>query len=280
LDSTNRKFYSLLILYTYLMNNTNNIKNEENTIFFTIGRMNPPTTGHMLLIRQMILQALQNNLTQINIILSASVDNKKNPISCDEKRNMLLNFLIHHQKEILKIENPEKSQEIDNMGVKIICMNDPVNPYYGSNPILKSIQYILTDLYGYPRENIKMVLFIGEDRKDDFFWIQKSLQNKIPSITMEIIGLDRPEGAMSATYIRQLAINGNFDEFKNQMLQTGLNEPNVIELYNEIREKINLPKPKTQKTKKGGRRKVKTYRKTRISRKKSRKNKKTYKKKT
>jgi FAD synthase len=262
------------------MNNTNNIKNEENTIFFTIGRMNPPTTGHMLLIRQMILQALQNNLTQINIILSASVDNKKNPISCDEKRNMLLNFLIHHQKEILKIENPEKSQEIDNMGVKIICMNDPVNPYYGSNPILKSIQYILTDLYGYPRENIKMVLFIGEDRKDDFFWIQKSLQNKIPSITMEIIGLDRPEGAMSATYIRQLAINGNFDEFKNQMLQTGLNEPNVIELYNEIREKINLPKPKTQKTKKGGRRKVKTYRKTRISRKKSRKNKKTYKKKT
>ena len=70
-----------------------NTINNENTILFTIGRMNPPTSGHMMLIRKMMLYALNNNLTQINLILSGSVDNKKNPISCTEKRNLLIHFL-------------------------------------------------------------------------------------------------------------------------------------------------------------------------------------------
>ena len=44
--------------------------NEETTILLTIGRMNPPTTGHLLLIKTMLQQALRENLSQINIILS------------------------------------------------------------------------------------------------------------------------------------------------------------------------------------------------------------------
>ena len=215
-------------------------QNTENTIFFTIGRMNPPTSGHMLLIRNMIQEALQKGLTQINLILSATIDNKKNPLSCEEKRTFILNFMIHHLKELMKIEQPQYSQQIDAIQVKIICMDDVVNPEYGKHPILKSIQYVLQDLYGYPRENLQIVLFIGEDRIKDYDWIQKSLSERNPSVTMEIHGLDRPEGAMSATYIRQLALQGNLDLFRLEMEKTGMDETSILKLYHEIREKLTV----------------------------------------
>jgi len=231
--------------------------NPENTIFLTIGRMNPPTSGHMLLIRSMMEESLKQHINQINLILSATIDNKKNPLSCEEKRFFILNFMIHHLKELLKIEQPERVKQIDELQVKIICMDDVVNPDYGKHPILKSIQYILQDLYGYPRENIKMVLFIGEDRINDYDWIKKTLVERNPSVTMEIKGLDRPEGAMSATYIRQLALQGNLTQFRLEMEKTGLDETSILKLYQEIRENLtaSLPKKKKGGTLKKGKRK-------------------------
>jgi hypothetical protein len=255
------------------MENTINTINNENTILFTIGRMNPPTSGHMMLIRKMMLYALNNNLTQINLILSGTVDNKKNPISCNEKRNLLIHFLLSHQKELLKIENPSLSSKIDELQVKIICMDDVLNPEYGTHPIMKSVNYILKELYGYPRENIRMILFIGQDRENDYFWIQKSLRERNPQVSLDINseGLERPEGAISATYIRQLAIDGNWDEFKNEMFKTGLDEPRAYSLYLQIKGKL-VPIKKTR-TKKGGRRKAnsKSRSKSRKARRKSRK---------
>ena len=233
----------------------NNNINYENTILFTIGRMNPPTSGHLLLIRKMMLYALNNNLSQINLILSATMDNKKNPISCPEKRNLFVFFLLSHQKELLKIENPSLSSKIDNLQVKIICMDDIVNPEYGTHPIMKSIFYILKELYGYPRENIKMILFIGQDRENDYLWIKKILYEKNPSIFLEINGLERPKDAMSATYIRQLAIDEKWDEFKKEMLFIGLDENTIFSLYNEIKEKMVSKKPLTKTKKKGGKNK-------------------------
>jgi len=227
-------------------------QNRENIIFFTIGRMNPPTPGHMLLIRTMMEEALQKGLTQINLILSATTDNKKNPLSCEEKRYFILNFMIHHLKELMKLEQPQMAEKIDEIQVKIICMNDIVNPKYGKHPILKSVQYLLQDLYGYPRTNLQMVLFIGEDRIQDYNWIQKSLLERNPPVTMEIHGLDRPEGAMSATYIRQLALEGNLSQFRLEMEKTGLDESSILNLYHEIREKLTVSPPKK---KKGGTRK-------------------------
>ena len=237
------------------MENTINTINNENTILFTIGRMNPPTSGHMMLIRKMMLYALNNNLTQINLILSGTVDNKKNPISCNEKRNLLIHFLLSHQKELLKIENPSLSSKIDELQVKIICMDDVLNPEYGTHPIMKSVNYILKELYGYPRNGINMILFIGQDRENDYFWIQKSLRERNPQVSLDINseGLERPEGAISATYIRQLAIDGNWDEFKKEMFKTGLDEPTAYSLYLQIKGKLVSKKP--SRTKKGGRRK-------------------------
>jgi hypothetical protein len=146
--------------------------------------MNPPTTGHLLLIliKSILQQALRENLSQINIILSHSQDTKKNPFHCDQKRNLLINdnktiyqsqsqTMITLLKQKMMAEHPEQARQIEKIAVKIVCMNDNVNPEYGKYPIMKSITYILNDLYGYPREGLNIKLFVGQDRVNDYGWI-------------------------------------------------------------------------------------------------------------
>jgi hypothetical protein len=236
--------------------NDNIVKSTENIIPFTIGRMNPPTSGHMQLIRNMMNYSLLNNLTNINLILSGTIDNKKNPISCKEKRNMLLFFLLKHQKKLLKIEQPLNAEKIDLLNVNIICMDDIMNSSYGTHPVMKSINYLLNENYGYPRNNLKMVLFIGQDRENDFTWLKETLFKRNPSIVLEMEAKERPDGAISATFVRQLAIDGDFEAFKKQMMETGLDDESYVkQLFDEIREKINYKPSKKSRTKKGGRRK-------------------------
>jgi len=233
---------------------------NESTIIFTIARMNPPTSGHMLLIKTMMLKALELNLTQINLILSGTVDKKKNPIKCSEKRFFLLDQTLHPNLiEALKTqlinENPTKTEEINGMQVKIVCMDDPLDPeIYGKHPIFKSINFILMN-YGYPKDGLNMILMIGEDRISDYNWIQKSLQERTPPINLDIQGLARPEGAMSATFMRNLAVSGNFEEFDQNMAQTGLDEVAIKQMYDDIRVGLS-PVPTVSRKKKatnGGR---------------------------
>ena len=262
--------------------------NQENTILLTIGRMNPPTTGHLLLIKTMLQQAIEENLTQINIILSHSQDIKKNPFHCDQKRNFLINdafsFPINETiyqsqsqsmttllKQQMMAENPEKARQIENISVKIVCMNDNVNPEYGKHPIMKSITHILNDLYGYPREGLTIKLFVGQDRVNDYGWIKKYFETLEPNtVAMEIVGLPRPEGAMSATQMRNDALTNNWEEFKRNMASTGLDEHVIRYMFDEIRSNMITtrppttqgPKRKKQKTK-GGKRLKTTKRKRR-----------------
>jgi hypothetical protein len=234
--------------------------NDENTIIFTIGRMNPPTSGHMFLIKEMIEKALEINLNQINIILSHTKDPVKNPLKCFQKRTILIDEnMISYLKSQMIQEYPDKSGKISNMVVKVVCMDDELNPNYGKHPIMKSINYILFELYGYPRSGLNMLLFLGEDRVNEFNWIKTQLGKYEIPIGLEVIGLPRPEGAMSATYIRNLATSGNFEEFKNNMKITGLSDENIEKLYEEIRNNI-TEEPSIKKSRKRGGRKRKTKR--------------------
>ena len=69
---------------------------NENNIVFTIARMNPPTSGHMLLITQMIKKALLlgGSNVKIGIVLSHTQDNDKNPLRCEEKKNLFKKIII------------------------------------------------------------------------------------------------------------------------------------------------------------------------------------------
>lgn len=233
--------------------------NTENTIIFTIARMNPPTSGHTLLIKQMITQALSRGLTQINIILSSTVDDKKNPLDCNEKRTLLSDSseaisMIDYLKEQMKREDPRNSRQIDMITVKIICLNDDIDPKYGTSkyPIPRAINYMLGEFYGYPKPNLNAILVIGEDRLSDYEFIKKSLAEKQVPVVLDILGLPRPEGAMSATEIRNNAINNEFPQFRDKMAVTGLTDEKIEQIYRKIRDRIPPPKPKKETAKKGG----------------------------
>lgn len=243
--------------------------NNEDTIILTIGRMNPPTTGHLLLIKEMINKAVEDNLTQINIVLSHSVDKKKNPFKCDDKRFFLSNDIVHPSmttllKRQMMEADPANADKINRVRVKIICMDDYVKPEYGKHPIMKSIGHILGEFYAYPREGLKIKLIVGQDRMHDYDWIKKFLegqQDRYP-VNVEIIGLPRPEGAMSATEMRNHALNNDWEIFKSKLGSTGLDESVVRAIFDGII--INMTsqegegEPKRKRTRKGGRRKRKT----------------------
>ena len=57
----------------------------DNTIIFTIARMNPPTPGHLFLIESLIRKAISINVDQVYVILSESNSDNENPITCEEK---------------------------------------------------------------------------------------------------------------------------------------------------------------------------------------------------
>ena len=246
--------------------------NNENEIIFTIGRMNPPTPGHVALIETLIKTALSKGLSQINIILSHSVDNVKNPLECEEKRMILYSGIIDTLKEKLSQEEPTKADKIKSMVVEIICMDDETPEAFGNNPIMKSVEYILT-LYGYPREGLTMYLIIGEDRKNGYKFIGDGLSKKSPPVGFDdSIVLPRSESAMSATYIRGLATSGTADDkqtFLSHYAEIGIPEQQAEYIYDQIRDNIEPPakKAKTEKGANGG---TKRKRKNKKSKRKTR----------
>jgi len=248
--------------------------NTENTIIIGIGRMNPPTTGHMLIFKDMINMALTNNLTQINFILSSTEDRKKNPLTCDRKRDLLLDTtmskaIIDTIKEQMIAENTANQEQITNMKVNIIC-----SPRTKS-PIPDAFYQILRE-YGYPREGIKIILVIGKDRENEFNWLVK---NKNPPVEMEQYILERGPEDISATEIRNYAINGDKEGFLAKMNETGLSNEKLENLFYELQtilpkngEEHEMPAKRTRK--KGGSKKVRKTNKRKIKKSKKRKSRK------
>jgi hypothetical protein len=62
--------------------------NNSNTLIFTVARMNPPTPGHLELIREMLTMAKNKGIKQVYIFLSEK-QGAKDPISCADKATAL-----------------------------------------------------------------------------------------------------------------------------------------------------------------------------------------------
>ena len=238
----------------------------SNTIIFTIGRMNPPTPGHMGLIKTLIERAIQFGENKVGIILSHSVDSEKNPLECKEKREFILSGMIDALKQQMKREGQFPPDKIEEVQVIIVCMDDPTPEEFGKHPILKSFSALFSQ-FGYEKPNAYLI--IGQDRATDYGWIQKSLGDKISSYQVE--PLPRPEGAMSATEMRGYVKRGEYDTFLGKMRDTGIPDEKSTELYEKVTFGLSRPPPlKKKPTKKGGKtNKRKKQRRTR--RRKSRK---------
>lgn len=205
---------------------------SDNIVVFTIGRMNPPTPGHMALIEKLIHKAASLGQTKIGIILSHSQDMPKNPFNCNDKRKMLLSGLIQALKEQMKTKKytPLISPEsIDAIEPIIICMDDEMPPKFGKHPILKSVNALIAS-YNEPVQ--RAFLIVGQDRAGGYEFVKTALSKKTPPILLDDSDfLARPEGAISATYVRELAYSGNWDDFSRIYSTTGLSEENIRGIY-------------------------------------------------
>ncbi len=220
----------------------------SNTIIFTIGRMNPPTPGHMGLVKNLIERAIQLGENKVGIILSHSVDSEKNPLECKEKREFILSGMIDALKQQMKREGRFPPDKIDEIDVVIVCMDDPTPEEFGKHPILKSFNALFSQ-FGYEKPHAYLI--VGEDRSTDYGWIEKSLGDKIMSYQVE--PLQRPEGAMSATEMRGYVKSGEYDTFMGKMRETGIPDEKSAELYEKVIFGMSRPPPlKKKPTKKGG----------------------------
>ena len=206
---------------------------------FTIGRMNPPTSGHQGLIRKMMEEALKEGLDRVYVVLSSTVDKKSNPLSCEKKKELLLGDVSNVVADLKRkwiAEKGEEAEKIRNCQVRVVCMDEPEivsSEKYGTNPILKCLYYILDRLEEGGREMDKTTLFVGEDRMDSYGWISTYAANKLGRLT--IVPVARPPGAISATYVRSLAVDGNLSGFLAEMESVGVSGKRGEEVYSEIR---------------------------------------------
>jgi len=160
---------------------------KEKELVLIIGRMNPPTSGHIKLIKQMMIYALTNKVSQVNIILSSTSNDPKNPLPCYLKKqilegtycentdgysssqsSILTNIKNNILDEVYIYPNVDE-KDVRSLKVNIICGDDPTITKYTNNPITNSLVHLLQD---YNQDYIqKISIFIGDDRKGSYSWI-------------------------------------------------------------------------------------------------------------
>ena len=193
---------------------------EEKTVYFTFGRMNPPTTGHEKLMNELAKKSGKN---PYRVYLSQSTDKKKNPLDFKYKVKTVRKFFPKHARNVM----------LDN---KVKSVFDAVNEMYND---------------GF--KNITMV--VGSDRINEFNTLLKKYNgvkarhglynfNKINVISAGDRAPDADDiSGMSASKMRQLANEGNFTQF-SQGLPRNVSNADAKKVYNEVRKGMGLKEQK------------------------------------
>ena len=196
---------------------------EEKTVFFTWGRMNPPTIGHEKLLTVLSRKAGNNPYF---VYLSQSTDPKKNPLSYKDKIKIARKMFPRHARRIM----------LDN---KVKVLFD-----------------LLTKLYDMGYKNVTMV--VGADRIQEFDILIKKYNGKkgrhgfynFRNINVESAGDRDPdaEGAtgMSASKMRAAASKGDFTSFSQGLPKTFSNA-DAKNLFNTVRKGMGLKEQKEYK---------------------------------
>ena len=247
---------------------------NNNTIIFTISRMNPPTPGHLLLIQKLIEEAIRQNVPKVYVILSKTNDNNENPIDCPEKINVLkgnvdaVKSMINGLKNTMigevnrQQQEPYASNIINKINqIEVICLcvrpdqKSPIAPLY--------------DIVNYYSDIPKVHLFmiIGDDRADFLDTIVDCMLFKIENVgsvngqilireemesyknydIAKLRALDiptMPKSAFSASFVRKLVTLGLENKFRD-VYSPYLEEGAINRLYVLISKGLNKkPLPK------------------------------------
>ena len=184
---------------------------EEKTAYWTFGRMNPPTIGHMKLLAALAKKAGKN---PIKVFLSQSQDKKKNPLSYADKVKFARKMFPKHARSIMLDKSVktfiDAAKSLESQGFKKIVM------IVGSDRVTQ-FDTVLSKYNGkdYTFQDIKVVS-AGERDPD----------------------ADGAEGA-SATKQREAAKDNNFATF-SQGLPKEMSNSDAKKLFNAVRSGLGL----------------------------------------
>lgn len=193
---------------------------EEKTVFFTFGRMNPPTTGHEKLMNELSKKSGKN---PYRVYLSQSTDKKKNPLDFKYKVKTVRKFFPKHARSVML------------------------------NKKVKNVFDAVTEIYNDGFKNITMV--VGSDRINEFNTLLKKYNgvkgrhglynfNKINVISAGDRDPDADDvSGMSASKMRTLANEGDFTQF-SQGLPRNVSNSDAKKVYNEVRKGMGLKEQK------------------------------------
>ena len=198
----------------------NYLVEEERTVFFTFGRMNPPTIGHEKLMNEL---AKKSGKHSYRVYLSQSKDNKKNPLDFKYKVKTVRKFFPKHARQVMLDRN------------------------------VRNVFDAVTEIYNDGYKNVSMV--VGSDRVNEF----KTLLNKyngkkgrhglynFSKINVISAGDRDPDAddvsGMSASKMRKLASDGDFTQF-SQGLPRSVSNNEAKKVYNEVRRGMGLKEQK------------------------------------
>ena len=189
---------------------------EEKTIYFTFGRMNPPTIGHEKLLNVLARKAGSN---PYRVFLSQSQDSKKNPLGYAEKTKLARKMFPKHARSIL-------------MDKKV-----------------KTVFNAVQKLYNEGYKNVVMV--VGQDRVREFdILLNKYNAKKGPHgiynfsrIDVVSAGERDPDSdsvtGMSASKMRKAVADKDFTAFSQGLPKT-VSNADAKSLYNKIRSAMGL----------------------------------------
>lgn len=195
--------------------------NERKEVFFTFGRMNPPTIGHEKLLDTLAEFAGKH---PYRIYLSHSHDSKKNPLLFEEKVKISRKVFPKHGRAIRADENV---RDVLNAASRL-----------------------------YEEGFRKVTLVIGEDRVDDLGSLLKkynSVSGKhgyyaFESINVKSAGRRDPDAdtveGISSSKLREAAKVGDFTTFA-QGLPKHVSNSDAKKLYNDVRLGMGLREDKS-----------------------------------
>lgn len=176
------------------------------SVIFTFGRMNPFTLGHEHLINVLIKDAQKTNADKI-VFLSATQDNKKNPLTWEEKLNTI--------KEVF----PNLT----------VCTDADIRTPFDAF-------FYLAEKYD------RITMLVGGDRQKEFQEkMSKYAEEKgVKYFTVVSVG-DRDQQStiskVSASKARNYATQSNYKKFKTLMPKM-LNNNTTHKLYRKIKERL------------------------------------------
>ena len=193
---------------------------EEKQVFFTFGRMNPPTIGHEKLLDKL---AQSSRGSSYRVYLSQSQDNKKNPLQYVEKVKIARKMFPRHARSIML------------------------------NKKVKTIFEALTTIYNEGFANINMV--VGSDRVSEFDILINRYNGKkgkhgfynFRKINVISAGQRDPDAegssGASATKQREAAKSNDFTTFA-QGLPKKVSNADAKRIFNSVRKGLGLKEQK------------------------------------